>query len=175
MSLKSSIIALAGMVGKCQENSRSLKQCLELGLLEVSKDASEASAPVETNVLWTNETPSSAYAPAIVTLAGVGKTDYDAYLITFATGAPSKGCVEFVPASWIDDNALHIAEQWNIIKSTGVMSTYSRPIGYASSDDGVKVDFHACSQYEFATYPSAGTSSMKNGNMIPLNIIGLKF
>ena len=39
MSLKSSIIALAGMVGKCQENSRSLKQCLELGLLEASKDA----------------------------------------------------------------------------------------------------------------------------------------
>ena len=32
MSLKTALINLAGSVGKCQENARSLKQCLEMGL-----------------------------------------------------------------------------------------------------------------------------------------------
>lgn len=36
MSLKSALIALAGNVGKCQENARSLKLELERGLLEVA-------------------------------------------------------------------------------------------------------------------------------------------
>ena len=36
MSLKTALINLAGSVGKCQENARSLKQCLEMGLVEAS-------------------------------------------------------------------------------------------------------------------------------------------
>ena len=175
MSLKTALINLAGSVGKCQENARSLKQCLELGLIEASKDASGSTDPVDATILWTNSAPTTAFGATVVKLEDVAKTDYDAYVILFSPGAPSQSFIEFVPASWIDDTTLHNAEQWNIVKSTGVMSVFTRPIEYKTVDDEVAFDFHANSQYEFSTYGSAGTQSTKNGNLIPQYIIGLKF
>lgn len=175
MSLKSALIALAGNVGKCQENARSLKLELERGLLEVAGSATGSDDPVDATILWTNSAPTTAFGATVVKLEGVAKTDYKAYAILFAPGAPSQSFIEFVPASWIDDTSLHNAEQWNIVKSTGVMSAYTRPIEYKTVDDEVAFDFHANSQYEFSTYGSAGTQTTKNGNLIPQYIIGLKF
>lgn len=177
MALKSSIIALAGTIGRCQENSRSIKQALELGLVEMSKDASELEKPSEMEVVWTNSTPSSDYGESTVTITDGDK--YDAFIVYFLPIASGSNALQsfMYPASWINDSTDHGAGFIEYDVTNGKVNRDYRMVRLtqAESSHDVVFNFGHGRTSIIATYGTAGTTANADSKMKPINIIGVKF
>ena len=174
MSLKTALINLAGSVGKCQENARSLKQCLELGLIEASKDAPGIDGASEIVKIWTNEHPGESYAPASVA-SGVATDVYDAFIIVCAPAGYHHTTMMMFPASYIGDNTTYNMDDYIIPFSDGVIKLQRRGIEFKATDSKVVFDFKHGEVSTFATYGQAGSSATSNTVMVPLYIFGVKF
>lgn len=175
MSLKTALINLAGSVGKCQENARSLKQCLELGLIEASKDAPAIAGASEIVKLWKNATPASAFAGSDVSITN--SDIYDGYLIVYNHDSSSTASIDYIDASLINAEGSHYINANNINLSAGTMRKEYRSIQLTKAEGSstVKFTFGDCKSATIATYGTGVSGSTANTLIVPIYILGVKF
>lgn len=175
MSLKTALINLAGSVGKCQENARSLKQCLELGLIEASKDANEITGAMSAKKLWVNANPASAFPATDVTVNNA--EDFDAFIVGYSHFTWSGIELWLVEKSAINDNANHTILLSYVDDASGTVMRDHRPMKLTQAEDSSSLVFkiNAGARETISTYGTAGTGATKNDILIPEIIFGIKF
>lgn len=175
MSLKSSIIALAGTIGKCQENSRSIKQALELGLVEVSKNASGIDGAISTKKLWVNANPNTSFSGGDVTVDN--SDDYDAFII-FLKGISNDMCHSAMCLKAnINDSTQHSysISHINTSNNTIIECIRKASLAQAEGSSNVVFTFTGCSTVAIDVYGTSTATSTTNAVLIPEVIIGVKF
>ena len=175
MSLKSSIIALAGTIGRCQENSRSIKQALELGLVEMSKDASGLDGAISTKKLWENEHPNDPFSAGDVTIDN--SDDCDAFILYFKAEGGFGYIPYLITKSMINDNTNHTFNEQNMLPSQGKITQSSRTCKFAQASDSsnVVITISGGTYATIDTYGEAASTSGSNSRMVPELIFGVKF
>lgn len=177
MSLKTALINLAGSVGKCQENARSLKQCLEMGLMEASKDASGLDNTASFKTVWSNSTPDSDYADTPVTITG--GDIYDAFIIYYLPSAGKTNSLLscMLPKSFINDSIDHAMKFIDYATGSGTiaMDFRSSKLTQAENSHDVVVTFGHGRVSTIDTYGTAGTTVNNDTKMKPMYILGVKF
>lgn len=175
MSLKSALIALAGNVGKCQENARSLKLELERGLMEVASDAPDIGGASEIVKLWKNTTPSSAFEASNIEIENADV--YDGYVLVIMQESGNISAVDYIDASWINDDTAHYLNGTSVNLSAGNMKKEYRSLQLSKTEGSnkVKFAFGDGKSGTIATYGTAVSASTLNTILVPLYIIGIKF
>lgn len=175
MSLKTTLINLAGSVGKCQENARSLKQCLELGLIEASKDAPWLDGAISTKKLWVNANPSTSFSGGDVTVDN--SDDYDAFII-FLKGISNDMCHSAMCLKAnINDNTQHSYSISHINTSNNTIIECIRKASLTQAEESSNVvfTFTGCSTVAIDVYGTSTATSTTNSVLIPEVIVGVKF
>lgn len=165
MSLKSTLIALAGNVGKCQENARSLKLELERGLLEVADSTS--------GKIWTNEAPTTAMDEGDITITD--SDSFDGYYIIYRPLSSNTNNVIFIDKSAInDDNTYEIHHTY---VSSGQVYNARRTVKLtkAEGSSDVKFTFSKGTTRHIDPYGTASSFTANNNVIIPAYIVGVKF
>ena len=177
MSLKSSLLALANNIGMCQENARSIKQCLELGLIEASKDASGIDNPASYKTVWTNSTPDSDYADTPVTITG--GDIYDAFIIYYLPSAGKTNSLLscMLPKSFINDSTDHAMNfiDYGTASGTIIRDFRTSRLTQAEGSHDIVVTFGHGRVATIETYGTAGTTTNNDTKMKPMYILGVKF
>lgn len=164
MSLKSSFIALAGMVGKCQENSRSLKQCLELGLLGIADSTLEKNLSMIP--IWSNSDTTASFAGQTVTADITG--EYSAYMVLYGN---TTGVIEDSVIA-IDSVLSRLAV--SRLGSDGKLYQTNRDVTITASDGAISAVFTGCSTLEATALGSSISWVTNNSMKIPYAIYGIR-
>lgn len=175
MSLKTALLALANNIGMCQENARSIKQALAVGLTKAAFDAPGIDDAISSKKLWVNMNPASAFPATDVTVDN--SDDFDAFIVAYSIFTWSGMSLWFIDKSAINDNANHTILDGFIDTSNGVIIRSSRiaKLTQAEGSTSVKFAFTAGTRSTVNTYGTAATTTDNNTNMVPQYIIGIKF
>ena len=163
MSLKTALINLAGSVGKCQENARSLKQCLELGLTEVAKSTIDGGLDVE---IWTNPDTTQDFEAGSVTATVTGS--FSAYIIIY--GNKSGGIEDHMVT--LDNVAcsLYVTR----LSTDGKIYVFTRNATITTSEGTCTATFTDCKTAAVSAVGTSFTTSAHNNNKIPYAIYGIR-
>lgn len=169
MSLKSSLLALAENIGMCQENARSIKQALAGGLTAVGAAANV----INSDKLWVNEAPSSAYADTPITITDGDQ--YDGFYVMLRPQANMPGYVFYYDAAAINDDVNYSAH-YTYISSGKVYELY-RNIKFTQAEGSHNVVLNVGKGRTFHIDPyGTGVSASDNNNgLVPLCVIGVKY
>ena len=175
MSLKSSLLALANNIGMCQENARSIKQALSVGLAGVATNASGIDGAISSKKLWVNATPTASFPATDVTVDN--SDDYDAFIVAYEHFTWSGIQLWMIDKSAINDNTDHTIVQSYVDNPIGTVMKDRRSLRLTQAEDSSSLKFAFAGGYRdtIATYGSEGSSSAKNNAMLPIYIIGIKF
>lgn len=168
MSLKSALIALAGNVGKCQENARSLKLELERGLLEVA--GSTIDGGVDIVKLWENPDHTETFGSQTLKIDVTGK--FSAYIVFFGNNQSTPYVEDFL----ITLDGVRSSLNWMRLKaSDGTVSYRCRDVTITTADGECDAVFtNVTSADSISALGSAITTTTTNARSIPYAIYGIR-
>lgn len=175
MSLKSSLLALSENIGMCQENARSIKQALTVGLAGVATNASGIDGVSSIKKLWKNEHPGDAFAGGTVTVDN--SDDFDAFII-FTMDLSGECYLPYMAdKSFINTNVSHSLLINHMNGSAGKIIKIYRGVklDQAEGSDNVVLTFTNATTSTINTYGEAASDSTTNNVMVPQFILGVKF